>query len=412
MRYGLIGEKLSHSFSKEIHESLADYKYDLCEIPRDELTSFLQRRDFCAINVTIPYKAEVIPCLDEVDEKAATLCAVNTVVNRDGKLWGYNTDYLGMRDMIVRSGISLGGKKVIVLGTGATSRTSALVARDLGAREVVFVSRTKKEGSVTYGDAKELHTDAHIIINATPVGMYPNSYASPISLDGFTDLEAVFDAVYNPLRTPLVREAKARGLYAEGGLYMLVSQAAHAIGYFTGNAISPEKTEKIYQKILTSKENIVLIGMPSSGKSTVGVILSKMLERPLFDLDEEIEKRIGCTIADFFERHSEKEFRNIETQITKEISSQSGAIISTGGGCILREENVGALRSGGRLYFLDRSLKHLIPTQSRPLARRPGDLENLFRIRHHIYLSVCDVHVNGDETPGDVAKYIKEDFCK
>lgn len=412
MRYGLIGEKLGHSFSKEIHESLESYKYDLCEIPKDELPSFLQKREFCAINVTIPYKAEVIPYLDWVDEKAKKLCSVNTVVNRNGKLYGYNTDYLGMRDMIERSGISLTGKKVLVLGTGATSRTSALVASDLGARETVLVSRTQKNGAITYEEAEASHTDANVIINATPVGMYPNGYASPISLEGFSSLEAVFDAVYNPLRTKLVLDAKSRGIYAEGGLYMLISQAAHAIGLFTGKDITNIQIEEIYRKVFNSKENIVLIGMPSSGKTTVGKIIADALGRKLFDLDDEIERRIGCTISEFFEKHSEKEFRDIESQITKEISARHGAVIATGGGCILRNENVDALRSCGRLYFLDRSLKYLIPTQSRPLARRPGDLENLFKIRHHLYMRASDVRVDGDKDAQNVAKYIKEDFCK
>ena len=412
MQYGLIGEKLSHSFSKEIHESLADYEYELCEIPREELAQFLQKREFCAINVTIPYKKEVIPYLYEISDAAKELQAVNCIVNKNGILYGYNTDYFGMRDTILRSGKDISGKKVLILGTGGTSRTSSLVCKNLHAREIIFVSRSTKEGAVTYDEAYSLHTDAEIIINTTPVGMYPNSYASPIDLSKFTKLEAVFDAVYNPIRTQLVLDAQKRNIYAQGGLYMLVSQAVHAIELFTNEKIDENKTDEIYNKLLKQKENIVLIGMPSSGKTTVGKILSNDLGRELFDLDDEIEKYIGCTIAEYFKSHNEKDFRDVETRITKEISKKNGIIIATGGGCILREENVDALRLGGRLYFLDRALENLTPTDSRPLATKKEAIKKLYEARYQLYLNACDVRIDGNLLPTEETSLIKKEFLK
>ena len=412
MQYGLIGEKLSHSFSKEIHESLASYTYELCEIARENLADFLQKREFCAINVTMPYKKEVIPFLDEVSPVASELLAVNCIVNKNGKLYGYNTDYFGMRDLILRSHIDISGKKVLILGTGGTSRTSSLVCRNLCAGEIIRVSRSANEGALSYEEAYEKHFDADVIINTTPVGMYPNSYASPINLDKFTNLCAVFDAVYNPLCTQLILDARSKKIHAEGGLYMLVSQAVHAVELFIDAKFDEGKTDEIFNKVFKEKENIVLIGMPSSGKTTVGKILADNLGREIVDLDDEIVKTIGCEIAEFFKTHSEMDFRDIETQITKEFSKKNGIIIATGGGCILRGENVSALRSNGRLYFLDRSLKNLIPTDSRPLASKVSDIENLYNKRYSIYLDACDKKIDGDLPPIDVANLIEKEFNK
>ena len=412
MQYGLIGEKLSHSFSKEIHEAIADYEYELCEIERDNLASFLQKRDFCAVNVTMPYKKEVIPYLDEIDEAANELQAVNCIVNRNGKLFGYNTDYFGMRDLILRANIDVSNKKILILGTGGTSRTSALVCKNLGAKDVIFVSRDKKSGVITYDGAYAEHTDANIIINATPVGMYPNSYASPLDLSKFSNLEAVLDAVYNPINTRLILDAKKKGVRAEGGLYMLVSQAVRAIELFLDTKLNDCTTDKIYDKILKEKENIVLIGMPSSGKTTVGNVVAKDLNRELYDTDDEIEKYIGCTIAEYFKNHTEKDFRDIETQITKEISKKNSIVIATGGGCILREENVDALRSNGRLYFIDRALGNLTPTDSRPLATKKEALQKLYETRYKLYTDVCDVKINGNLAPSEEADLIEKEFLK
>lgn len=410
MKYGLIGEKLSHSFSKEIHEQLADYSYELCEIARDDLASFMQNRDFCAINVTMPYKKDVIPFLDEISNEAKELQAVNVIVNKDGRLCGFNTDYIGMKEQILRTGYDMQAKKVLVLGTGGASRVSALVAKHLLAKDVLLVSRKKSDNTITYDEAYSLHSDVDVIINGTPVGMYPNCENTPIDISKFSKLSAFFDAVYNPLRTVAVLEAKKRGLVAEGGLYMLVSQAVSAVELFIDTKIDKSKTEDVYYNIGKSKENVVLIGMPSSGKTTVGAILAKSMDKKLIDLDDEIEKRIGSTIAEFFKSHTEKEFRDIESEVTKNISKQNGIVIATGGGCILREENVNALKSNGRLYFIDRSLENLIPTDSRPLATKRSDIEALYNARYNIYSSVCDVKIDGNLSPETEANLIKEEF--
>ena len=412
MQYGLIGEKLSHSFSKEIHESIASYKYELCEIAKNELAGFMQKREFRAINVTMPYKKEVIPYLDEISDVAKELDAVNCIVNRNGKLYGYNTDFFGMRDLILRSKIDISNKKILILGTGGTARTSNLVCKSLGADNVILVSRSKKHHAITYEEAYSSHNDAQIIINTTPVGMYPNSYASPLDLSKFKALVAVFDAVYNPIRTQIVLDAKKMGVYSEGGLYMLVSQAVHAIELFLGTDLDEDITQKTYQKIANQKENLVLIGMPSAGKTTIGKILAKDLSRELYDLDDEIEKHIGCTIAEYFKNHTEKDFRDIETQITKEISQKNNIVIATGGGCILREENVDALRSSGRLYFLDRDLENLAPTDSRPLATKKEALKKLYEARYQIYTNVCDVKIDANLTTTDEAQLIEKEFLK
>ncbi len=412
MQYGLIGEKLSHSFSKEIHESIASYNYELCEIARNDLATFMQKREFCAVNVTMPYKKEVIPHLDEISDVAKALQAVNCIVNRDGKLYGYNTDYFGMRDLILKSKINISNKKILILGTGGTARTASLVCKDLGAGEILLVSRNKKDNAITYDEAYASHSDAEIIINTTPVGMYPNSYASPLDLSKFKALSAVFDAVYNPIRTQIVLDAKKMGVYSEGGLYMLVSQAVHAIELFLGKELDESITQETYKKIANQKENVVLIGMPSSGKTTIGKILAEDLSRKLYDLDDEIEKHIGCTIAEYFKNHTEKDFRDIETQITKEISQKNNIVIATGGGCILREENVNALRTNGRLYFLDRDLENLTPTDSRPLATKMEAIKKLYEARYSIYTNVCDVKIDANLTPNEEVQLIEKEFLK
>ncbi len=412
MQYGLIGEKLSHSFSKEIHEFFAPYNYELCEISREDLASFLQKREFRAINVTIPYKKEVIPHLDEISNSAQELQAVNCIVNRNGKLCGFNTDYFGMRDLILKSKIDISSKKILILGTGGTARTSNLVCKDLGAKNITFVSREKKTNAITYDEAYAIYNDAEIIINTTPVGMYPNSYSSPIDLNKFSNILAVFDAVYNPIRTQLILDAERMGVYAEGGLYMLVSQAVHAVELFLNEELSENKIEEIYNKILKEKENIVLIGMPSSGKTTVGKALADSLNRQLIDLDDEIERHIGSTIAEFFKTHAEKDFRDIETQITKETAKKTGIVIATGGGCILREENVDAIRSNGRIYFLDRNIDNLTPTDTRPLATKKEAMQKLYEARYQIYLNTSDIKIDGNLTPKEEAELIREEFFK
>lgn len=408
MIYGCIGEKLSHSFSKEIHAKVADYDYELCEIKREDLASLFSTADFRAINVTIPYKEEVIPYLHEIDSHALEIGAVNTVVNRDGKLYGYNTDFFGMSALIERCGVSLFGKKVAILGTGGTSRTAAAVARSMGAKDIIRVSRSKRDGTVTYPELYGDHTDTEVIINTTPVGMYPENGGSSCDISHFPRLALCIDAVYNPLRSRFILSAMERGIPAEGGLYMLVAQAVRASEIFLGKAYAPDIIELIYNAILSEKENTVLIGMPASGKSTVGGIISRTTKKELIDTDELIVKKAGVQIKEIFDKIGECGFRDLESEAVAEASKQTSVIIATGGGAILREENVRALKQNGRLFFIDRPLKDLIPTESRPLSSNINDLEKRFYERYPIYTSVCDEKIDADGDAATVARLIME----
>ena len=405
MKYGLIGEHLPHSFSREIHARCADYTYELLELTPEELGPFMERAEFSAINVTIPYKQTVLPYLDEVSDVARRIGAVNTVVNRGGRLCGYNTDYYGMKALIERVGLDLRGKKVLVLGTGGTGRTARVVADDLGASSVLVVSRRKSEEYIDYGDAVSLHADAHVIINATPSGMYPDCDSKPIDLSGFAGLEGVIDAVYNPLCTNLVLDARERGIKAEGGLYMLVMQAVVAVEKFLDTKIEKSVAERVFASILAEKENIVLTGMPGSGKSTVGRLLD--LEGYTFvDTDEEIERRCGCSVKELIESKGEGYFRDLESKVICDVSAESRRVISTGGGAILRAENVRALKRNGKLFFLDASLSRLHATDSRPLSDTREKLTRLYQERIDLYRATADVTVPDLETPGREADYI------
>ena len=404
-QYGCIGKKLTHSFSKEIHARLADYEYDLMELAEEEIPPFFAARNFAAINVTIPYKQTVIPYLDEVSDIATRIGAVNTIVNRAGKLYGYNTDYYGMKALIDRVGLDLRGKKVLVLGTGGTSKTARVVATDLGASPVLTVSRRKTEEFITYEEAAALHADAEIIINTTPAGMYPDCESGPMDIGGFSRLEGVIDAVYNPLRTNLVLDAMERGIKAEGGLYMLVMQAVVAVERFLDTRIPKETADRVFTSVLASKENIVLTGMPGSGKSTVGQLLD--LEGfELVDTDTEIEKRCGCTIKELIAEQGETAFRDLETQVVRDVSSVSGRIISTGGGAILRKENLRCLKRNGRLYFIDADLSRLRATGDRPLSNTQDKLTRLYNDRIGIYRATADVTVPDLPTAKAEADYI------
>lgn len=404
-QYGCIGKKLTHSFSKEIHARLADYEYNLIELKEEEISSFFEKKDFEAVNVTIPYKQIVIPYLDSVSDIAKRIGAVNTVVNRDGKLYGYNTDYYGMKALIERVGLNLNNKKVLVLGTGGTSKTACAVATDLGASEVLRVSRSKTGENIDYGDAVKNHSDAQIIINTTPSGMFPDCEAKPINIDCFTRLEGVIDAVYNPLCTNLVLDAKERGIKAEGGLYMLVMQAVVAVEKFLDTEISKDLADSVFAQIFAAKENIVLTGMPGSGKSTVGNLLA-LDGYEFIDTDAEIEKKCGCTIKELIATKGEKHFRNIETEVILEAASKGSRIISTGGGAILREENVRALKRNGKLFFIDASLSRLRATEDRPLSDTEDKLVRMYNERIGIYKATADVTIPDMETPAAEADYI------
>ena len=412
MKYGLIGEHLGHSFSKVIHEKIGDYVYEIKEIEPENVAEFMKAKDFLGINVTIPYKELVIPMLDYVDDSAKKIGAVNTVVNKGGKLWGYNTDYYGMLSLIKRVGAEIDGKKVLIIGTGGTAKTVTAVVSDLGAKEIIYLSHSQKSGTVSLDELYERHTDIDVIFNTSPVGMYPDNYKKPIDIKKFPQAKALLDAVYNPLVTELVLDARRNGLKAEGGLYMLCAQAVYAYEHFTGNKAEKKTAEKIFESLLLEKKNVVLIGMPSSGKSTVGKLLADTLKRELIDTDCEIIKREGTDIATIFREKGESYFRDLEAEIVKDVSKLNGKIIATGGGAILRDENARALKQNGTLYFLDRDLKSLVPTESRPLASDREAIRNRYNERYEIYKSVADKRVDANASPQAVAKMILEDFEK
>ena len=412
MKYGLIGERLGHSLSREIHRELAEYEYELCEVAKDDIDAFFERGDFLGINVTIPYKETVIPHLYYIDDAARKIGAVNTVVNRDGRLYGYNTDFFGLTSLAAHAGIQINGKKVAILGTGGTSKTARAVAESSGAATVLTVSRRKREGVITYDELYSLHADTEVMINTTPVGMYPNAGEAAVDISRFPRLSGVLDAVYNPLSPKLIVDARERGIAAEGGLYMLVAQAVRAAEIFTGKAFSDEIIEKVYKDIYRKNECIVLVGMPASGKSSVGKRLCELLLRELTDTDALIVSDAGMTIPEIFEKNGESVFRDMESRAVRCAAALRGAVIATGGGAVLRDENVRALRECGRIYFIDRPLCNLVPTDDRPLSRDRTAIEALYEKRYPIYLAAADVHIDGSGTVNEVADRIIKEFLK
>lgn len=412
MKYGLIGEHLTHSYSCEIHAQIADYEYELHELAPSELGGFLTKREFNAINVTIPYKQDVIPYLDGISDTAKRIGAVNTIVNRGGKLYGDNTDFAGMLALAKHIGVDMKGKKVLILGTGGASKTGHALAEYMGAESVYYVSRSGKNGSITYEQAVSEHSDAQVIINATPVGMFPKQGGRPIDISAFPKLEGVLDAIYNPLRTNLILDAQERGIPAEGGLYMLSAQAVHAAAVFKDIPLDESLVDKAFKSVKNDKQNIVLIGMPSSGKTTVGRILAEKCGKELADTDEYIVKKIGMPIADFFAKHGEAEFRKIEKETVAGLASTGGKIIATGGGAVIDAENVRALKQNGVLVFLDRRPENLIATDDRPLASRRSALEKLYAERYDIYCAAAEVHIDANTTPGAEADAILKELTK
>lgn len=423
--YGCIAEHLGHSFSGEIHRLLSQalaakddrlaYQYHLQELHSDEVDDFLSHRAFRGINVTIPYKQTVIPYLDDLTDTARAIGAVNTIVNRDGRLIGDNTDFFGMQYLLSTAGLDLKGKKVLIFGTGGTSRTAEAVAMAGGAKQILKFSRTEREGALSYDDLP-LHTDADVIINTTPVGMYPNDEGCPLpdglTLSHFPRLSGVVDAIYHPLRTELVMQTLELGIPATGGLAMLVAQAAAATEQFLDCHIDAEIVESVITEVQASKENIVLIGMPGCGKTTVGRLLADRLDRPLLDTDEAIARRVG-SISDYILTHGEAAFRELEAEVIRhEIARESGVIIATGGGAVLRDENVRRLKRNGRLVFLDRPLSALMATPDRPLSSDPDALHRRYEERYDRYLAVADVHlpIADGESAEETAERIVETF--
>ena len=412
MEYGCIAKKLGHSFSAEIHSLIGGYDYRLREVAEDELDSFMKARDFIGINVTIPYKKDVIPYLFEMNDIASRIGSVNTVVNRSGKLYGYNTDYFGLKALIAHAKISLDGRTVLILGTGGTSVMAQCVASDLGAKEIKAVSRRPADGVITYREAEENYHDAEIIINTTPVGMFPENYAAPIDISRFERLEGVVDAVFNPLRTPLVLSAEKRGIKAEGGLYMLVAQAVYASEIFRDVSIPKTEIDRIFREVLHMKENIALTGMPACGKSAAGRFIAEKLGRELVDTDDEIVRRTGKEITEIFAELGEEGFRDIETEVIKDVCKRSGIVISTGGGAILRDENVDALRQNCKVFFLDRDPDWLTPTADRPTASDRAAIRKRYDERHERYISTADEVIIPADGAEINAKTVIERFLK
>ncbi|MBQ2899899.1 MAG: shikimate dehydrogenase [Oscillospiraceae bacterium] len=412
MEYGLIGEHLPHSFSLEIHKRIGDYKYEIKELHPEELEDFIKSRDFKGINVTIPYKQAVIPFLDEIDEAAKAIGAVNTVVNRDGKLFGYNTDFGGLRALFEHAGISVFGKKAVILGNGGTSHTAEAVLKALGAQTVLKTDIIPGEGVITNEEAVLRHSDTQILINTTPCGMFPKLSGMAANPADFPHLEGAIDVVYNPLKTDFVQRAQSLGVPSEGGLYMLVMQAILAAERFFEKPVPKEKAESIFSEILRMKTNIVLIGMPASGKTTAGKILSEELKMPLFDSDKLIIKKTGREISDIFEKEGEPAFRKIENETVLELSGKTGAIIATGGGAILDPENMRNLSKNGRIYFIDRPVEKLVPTSDRPTASTAEAIKKCYEERYPLYKKYADKIIDANCSPAEVCRKIKEDFRK
>ena len=404
MKCGLLGRKLSHSYSPQIHAHLGDYPYGLFEKEPEEVGSFLQNGDFTAINVTIPYKKDVMPFCSELTPRAVAMGAVNTIVRRpDGSLLGHNTDYFGFSSMVRRSGLEPKGKKVLVLGSGGASVTAVAVLREMGAK-VVVISRT---GEDNYENLHR-HADAAILCNCTPVGMYPNNGLSPVDLSLFPRLEGVLDMIYNPARTKLLMDAEKRGLVAENGLWMLVAQAKEAAEWFTGSKIDDGKIAKIHARLRCQMENIILIGMPGSGKSTVGQLLAEKSGKTFVDADAETVKAVGKPIPQIFAEEGEPGFRAWETKVLEDLGKRSGIVLATGGGCVTREENYEVLHQNGTIFCLNRSLDRL-PTDGRPLSQA-NKLEQMYRVRKPLYDRFADRCIDNNGTPEDAVRAILSDW--
>ena len=399
MKCGLLGRKLGHSYSPQIHAHLGEYPYTLFEKEPEEIEVFLKTGDFTGINVTVPYKKTVIPYLDELTEVAQKMGAVNTIVRRDGKLIGHNTDPFGFLTMLEDSGLTVAGKKVLVLGSGGASNTAVAVLKELGA-QVVIVSRS---GENNYENL-HLHQDARVIVNCTPVGMYPNVGVSPIALDLFPQLEGVLDMIYNPARTKLLLDAESRGLVAANGLKMLVAQAKESAEWFLEQEFSGDNIQSIHAILKRQMENIILIGMPGSGKSTVGAILAQKTGRKLVDADSYLVEKAGKPIPDIFAEGGEESFRALETAVLAELGKQSGLILATGGGCVTREENYGLLHQNGRIFCLNRELEKL-PTGGRPLSQATK-LSEMYQIRKPLYHRFADRFISNNGSPEAAAEEI------
>ncbi|MCD7889107.1 MAG: shikimate kinase [Oscillospiraceae bacterium] len=402
LKCGLLGETLGHSYSPRIHAYLGDYEYRLYEVPKDKVEDFILHGDWDGLNVTIPYKKVAASLCDELSDIARSLGSVNTLVKRDGRIYGFNTDYYGFRSMVLETGIQISGKKALVLGTGGTGVTVKKVLSEMGA-EVIPISRS---GEDNY-DNIEKHSDAVLIVNATPVGMYPKNGASPLDLTRIKSCECVLDVIYNPMRTVLILQAEALGLKYKSGLHMLVAQAKYSSERFQNKEISDDSVTFIEKSLTKELENIILIGMPGSGKSVVAQALGQRLHRQVIETDAEIVKNAGMSIPEIFERSGEEEFRRLETAEMQASGKLSERIISTGGGVVTREENYNLLHQNGVIVWLERDTNKL-PTDGRPISQK-SDLSELYEKRKPMYERFADIKFDNNGTVAEtVDRIIKE----
>ena len=402
-RCGLLGEKLGHSYSPAIHAELADYEYRLYEVAPEKLGEFLTGGGFDGMNVTIPYKKAVIPYCAELSPIAQKLQSVNVLVRReDGTLYGDNADAYGFAGMVRASGIAIEGKKTLVLGSGGASSTVCAVLEEMGARSVTIISR---KGEDNYNNL-DRHADAEVIVNTTPVGMYPNCGVSPVDLSLFPKLEGVLDIVYNPARTAFVLQAEKLGIPYMSGLYMLVAQAKRTAEVFENRDIPDSETERIWKKLSLEMQNIVLVGMPGSGKSTIAALLAERLHRPVLDSDAQVVETAGMSIPDIFSAGGEDAFRARETAALAELGKRSGAVLATGGGSICREENYPLLHQNGTIFWLQRDLA-LLPKDGRPISQR-SDLAALYAQRAPLYARFADAVIDNNGTPEETVRKILE----
>ena len=390
MNCGLLGRHLTHSYSPQIHSYLGTYPYSLFQIEPEDLACFFKEKAFDGINVTMPYKKTVIPYCDTLSPQAQRLRSVNTIIKaKDGRLIGHNTDYFGFSSLLAKSGLSVAGKKVLILGSGGASATAEAVLREQNA-DIAVISRS---GENNYQNL-HLHKDASVIINATPVGMYPENGISPFDISLFPQLEGVIDLIYNPARTKLLLDAEKRGIIAKNGLWMLVAQAKESAEWFTGAKIPDSQISEIYETLRSQMENIILIGMPGCGKSTVGALLAEKTKRTFVDADAAIVAKAGISIPEIFAKGGEILFREIETAVLSEIGKKSGLVIATGGGCVTRPENYPLLHQNGRIVWLKRDVSSL-PTDGRPLSQQ-NNLEEMYIQRAPLYQSFADLTVENN----------------
>ncbi len=409
MKYGLIGKSLSHSYSKLIHEQLDSQPYELLSFNEEELDSFLKTKDFLGINVTIPYKEVVINYLDEIDDIAKEIGSVNTIKNTNGLLKGYNTDYYGLIRLFTSSKIDVTNKNCFILGSGGTKNTAHKVLKDLGAKSIQIVSRNKTSNTITYDELNK-RNDVEIIINTTPVGMYPHIEGSLLDLSLFPSLKGIVDVVYNPYQTKLVTQGKLLGIKSIGGLEMLVEQGLKASELFLSTQYDSTTFNKVYSSLYYSRRNIVLIGLPMSGKTTIGKELSKKLNKQFIDLDEEIEKETNMSISDIFSKYGESYFRKLEKDITLKYSKETNLIISTGGGIIKDKENMFNLMSNGLVIYLTRDYDKLIYSSSRPLTKTKDDYLKLKEERESLYKLYSTYQVDNSSSIEECINKIKEIF--